>query len=217
MNKSGARKYIIDKLKNSSAEEQVNNPVLSAIEPLYPDEVYNSEKDIPEIIFANQLKLMAGKFVFAENIKELQEQLYSIYIKEKWESIFCLDKKLIEVFESTEIKFTKKTQDFDKMKAGITSCEYLVARFGSVVVSSKQESGRRMNIFPPVHIVIAYSYQIVMEPEDALEKIRNKYKDNIPSLISVITGPSRTADIEKTLVMGAHGPKELYVFLVNDK
>jgi L-lactate dehydrogenase complex protein LldG len=50
-----------------------------------------------------------------------------------------------------------------------------------------------------------------------LRLIRKKYEDGFPSLISFITGPSRTADIEKTLVMGAHGPKELYVFLIEDK
>ena len=46
--------------------------------------------------------------------------------------------------------------------------------------------------------------------------MKKKYPDNYPSMISLITGPSRTADIEKTLVMGAHGPKELYVFLIED-
>ena len=46
--------------------------------------------------------------------------------------------------------------------------------------------------------------------------LKNKYGENIPSMISAITGPSRSADIEKTLVMGAHGPKEVFVFLIDD-
>ena len=57
--------------------------------------------------------------------------------------------------------------------------------------------------------------QLVDDLKQALKLIRLKY-DTIPSMISLITGPSRTADIEKTLVMGAHGPKELYVFLIDD-
>ncbi len=44
--------------------------------------------------------------------------------------------------------------------------------------------------------------------------MQKKYQGNIPSMISLTTGPSRTADIEKTLVVGVHGPKEVYVFLV---
>jgi L-lactate dehydrogenase complex protein LldG len=57
---------------------------------------------------------------------------------------------------------------------------------------------------------------LVNDLKQALAGIKQKYADNIPSMISVITGPSRTADIEKTLIMGAHGPKEIYVFLIDD-
>jgi L-lactate dehydrogenase complex protein LldG len=51
--------------------------------------------------------------------------------------------------------------------------------------------------------------------KDALVLMKEKYKDNLPSLITFATGPSRTADIEKTLVVGVHGPKEVYCFLVD--
>jgi len=215
MTASGARRSILKKLRVDNQSQNLQNISLVNKPPL-PDDIYQTEDDIPEIIFANQLKSMAGKFVFAENTKELIEQLKSIFHKEKWEGIYCIDNSLIKIFKNSGIKFTTSQGDFKRMKAGMTACENLVARFGSVVISSKQRSGRSMNIFPPVHIVIAYTSQIVMEPEEALENIKNKYKNNIPSLISVITGPSRTADIEKTLVMGAHGPKDLYVFLVKD-
>ena len=55
-----------------------------------------------------------------------------------------------------------------------------------------------------------------MDLKDGFKLIKNKYGTQIPSMISTITGPSRTADIEKTLVLGAHGPKELFVFLIDD-
>ena len=84
------------------------------------------------------------------------------------------------------------------------------------MVSSKQQCGRRMFVYPPVHIVLAYTSQLVPDLKQALIGIKQKYSDKIPSMISVITGPSRTADIEKTLVLGAHGPREIYVFLVDD-
>jgi L-lactate dehydrogenase complex protein LldG len=99
------------------------------------------------------------------------------------------------------------------MQAGITGCEFLVARTGSVVISSALPSGRQMNVFPPIHIVLAHVSQLVDYPEDAFVAIQNKYGEDLPSIISTITGPSRTADIEKTLVLGAHGPKEFIVFL----
>ena len=51
---------------------------------------------------------------------------------------------------------------------------------------------------------------------DALQALQEKYLGALPSLVSLISGPSRTADIEKTLVMGAHGPRELYVFIAEN-
>jgi len=107
--------------------------------------------------------------------------------------------------------------NFLEQKIGITRCEYLISRFGSVMVSSAIMSGRRMFVFPEVHIIVASVSQVVPELKDALEGMTQIYRDNFPSQVTVITGPSRTADIEKTLVMGAHGPKELYVFMVDDK
>jgi L-lactate dehydrogenase complex protein LldG len=73
-----------------------------------------------------------------------------------------------------------------------------------------------LGIFPPIHIVVAFASQILPDINDGLEFIKAKYHDSLPSMISLVTGASRTADIEKTLVLGAHGPKELAVFLVDD-
>jgi L-lactate dehydrogenase complex protein LldG len=97
---------------------------------------------------------------------------------------------------------------------GITSCEFLVAHTGSVMVSSALEGGRQSFVFPPVHVVIARKDQLVAYLADAYSGIQTKYQKALPSQITLITGPSRTADIEKTLVMGAHGPKSLNVFLL---
>ena len=69
--------------------------------------------------------------------------------------------------------------------------------------------------FPEIHLVVAYTYQLVPDLRNAFANLTNKYGKRLPSMISVITGPSRTADIEKTLVMGAHGPRELYLFLID--
>lgn len=74
-----------------------------------------------------------------------------------------------------------------------------------------------MNVFPASHIVFAHTNQIVLDIKDAMRGLKEKYPNGLPSMISLITGPSRTADIEKTLVMGAHGPEELYVFLLDNE
>jgi L-lactate dehydrogenase complex protein LldG len=61
---------------------------------------------------------------------------------------------------------------------------------------------------------VAYTAQLVYDIEGGLERIKEKYGEALPSMITLATGPSRTADIEKTLVVGVHGPKEVYCFVV---
>ena len=75
--------------------------------------------------------------------------------------------------------------------------------------------GRTTPVYYPVHIVVAYAGQIVPDIKDGLNLLKEKYSDNLPSLINLNSGPSRTADIEKTLVVGVHGPGEVFCFYVN--
>jgi L-lactate dehydrogenase complex protein LldG len=85
-----------------------------------------------------------------------------------------------------------------------------------VLISSKQQSGLRANFFPKTHIVIAHLGQIVSTVKEAMIKLHEKYEGRLPSMTTLITGPSRTADIEKTLVMGMHGPQELIIFMLTE-
>jgi L-lactate dehydrogenase complex protein LldG len=71
-------------------------------------------------------------------------------------------------------------------------------------------------IITPVHVVLSYTSQLTDDIKSALNMVRSKYGEILPSMIATITGPSRTADIEGSIVYGAHGPKELIVFLIDD-
>jgi L-lactate dehydrogenase complex protein LldG len=100
--------------------------------------------------------------------------------------------------------------------ASVTSCEALVARTGTIVLSAALPEGRTASVYAPVHICVAMTSQLVWDISDALLAMQGKYPQGMPSMVSFATGPSRTADIEKTLVVGVHGPKEVYCFLVED-
>jgi len=95
--------------------------------------------------------------------------------------------------------------------AGITECDALVAQTGSVLVTSRSAGGRALSVLPPHHVVLARREQLLPDLLVAFELLKRKYSDNYPSLISFITGPSRTGDIERVLVLGAHGPKNLSI------
>lgn len=93
---------------------------------------------------------------------------------------------------------------------GITGAAALVARTGSVVIRTT-DSGRRPSVLPPVHVVIAARDAVVASLEDATKILAG---NKAWSYAAIISGPSRTADIEKILVLGAHGPRRLVVILV---
>lgn len=182
----------------------------------FDEAVYKDLEDEQEVVFASKLLDNNGKFVFCENNDTAFEILKALMKEKGWDSIFTPDEQLINLLKPSGINLVSDERRFPEVIAGITRCEFLVARFGSVIISSALSAGRRMFVFPESHIVFAYASQVVTELKDALKALKEKYADSFPSQVTVITGPSRTADIEKTLVMGAHGPKELYVFMIDD-
>ena len=177
--------------------------------------LYPPTDDLPEVVFAEQFAQVSGQFVFCEDDVQFIENLLELAELRKWRKIYCWEPPLQQMLKQFEYPFFETDRDFEQAEVGFTLCEALIARNGSILVSNAGMAGRRLSIYPPVHIVLAYSSQLVMDLKDGFRLIRNKYGKELPSMISNITGPSRTADIEKTLVLGAHGPKELFVFLMD--
>ncbi len=104
--------------------------------------------------------------------------------------------------------------DFADFAAGITAVDFLVARTGSLVLSTATAGGRRLSVLPPFHIAIAATEQVVVSLDEALQLYSERGEQNRSSYATIITGPSRTSDIEKILVLGAHGPKRLAIIVI---
>lgn len=107
--------------------------------------------------------------------------------------------------------------DRDEMAAcdaGISECDAIIAQTGSVLVCTRSAGGRALSVLPPHHIVLVRRDQLVPDLPAAFHLLHEKYGEFWPSSASFITGPSRTGDIERILVLGAHGPKRLTVFCV---
>jgi len=185
-----------------------------------PDEPVSNEPVFPPVAlplenaFKNQLESISGKVYLLNDEKELFDTLKQSISEFDPATVFCNEAHLFPMLKDAEIGFQQYEGPQNPVEAGITACEFLIARSGTVMVSSAQGGGRQLSVYPPVHIVIARKNQLVESLEEAYAGILEKYNDNLPSQIALITGPSRTADIEKTLVLGAHGPKEIRVFLL---
>lgn len=181
----------------------------------FDSSIYLEIKDTLDIEFAENFTNNYGRFVYCTDLTEFVQNIDILATNNNWDSIYCFDYHLLKSIDSLKTPVIKDINQIDTMKIGLTRCEFLIARHGSILVSSNQLSGRKMNILPEIHLVLAYTSQLVPDIKQAIIQIRAKYT-TLPSMISIISGPSRTADIEKTLVMGAHGPKELYLLLIDD-
>lgn len=102
-------------------------------------------------------------------------------------------------------------REMERCDAGITECDALVAQTGSVLVTGRSAGGRALSVLPPHHVVLARREQLVPDLPEAFALLERKYAGDYPSFIGFITGPSRTGDIERILVLGAHGPKKLTI------
>ena len=95
----------------------------------------------------------------------------------------------------------------------ITGVFAAIAETGTLVLLSGAHSPTTLNFLPDVHIVIVRRQQIVTHIEDVWRRMRSELEE-MPRTVNLITGPSRTADIEQTIQLGAHGPRSLHVVLV---
>jgi L-lactate dehydrogenase complex protein LldG len=212
MNPTRSRGIILNKIKQALSKKKIDLQ-----EPNFSSPVFtrSAEKDL-SILFAENLVKTQAEFIFCESKEDFFSSLKVLLKKKGLKQIFIWEENLHSLVREANISFSKDDKKFDKSEAGITTCDFLLARTGSILLSSQSRSGRRLSIFPPVHIVIAYTSQIVYDMEDVFAFLRKKKEQRLPSMISLVTGPSRTTDIEKQMVTGAHGPKELILFLIDD-
>ncbi|UYQ93059.1 LUD domain-containing protein [Chitinophaga horti] len=211
-------------MKVSPAKENILKKVRNALsQPVqlpFPNaegnsSVFVTDNDGLELKFAEEFSRLQGKFVFCSSRNELADNLQALADHKEWKNVLCITPSLLNMLAPFNPPFLN-VGELDDMDAAITDCELLVARTGSIILSSAQASGRVLPVYTPIHIVIAFAHQLVFDIRDGIVKMKERYGESLPSQITLATGPSRTADIEKTLVVGVHGPKEVYVFLLDE-
>lgn len=173
--------------------------------------------------FAQLSGMLKTEFVEYPNMAAAAEHLRLLAEVNGWKKIATHAGKLTDQLGkglpgSVEIIAVADGYDKNALEscdAGVTECECLVAQTGSVCVTTLSSGGRALSVLPPHHVVIARRAQLLPDLSAAYELLADKYAaKGYPSFISFITGPSRTGDIERILVLGAHGPKKLTVLLV---
>ena len=110
---------------------------------------------------------------------------------------------------------TRVRNSIAQVQLSITGTEYLVAESGTIVTVAGAQASRQISLLPSIHVVLATPEQIFPNLAELFLEIQRTHGTKLPgSALTCITGPSRTADIEKVLIKGVHGPMRLILLMV---
>ncbi len=211
MEESTTREKVLKKIRASLLSKTPNPyPKLD-----FDSSVFQQTDEDPVLVFADKLTLAGGKFFLIESELEFAEGLVNLGLQYKWKNIVCTEDGLSNLLTECALPHYVAVDELATMDVVVTTCECLISRTGSIIFSSREHT-RTAPAFAPVHVVFCKAIQLALDLKDGITWLRHKYP-KIPSSITIVTGPSRTADIDGQLVIGAHGPTQLFVFMVDER
>ena len=177
--------------------------------------------------FATQLQAAGGRCYLVDSAEKAVQQVAALLQaldarklvlgRGEWLDTVPLASTLTQIGfevwqENPDVPRAEAKETLFQADAGITGVDWLIAETGSIVVQSRPGQARSLSLLPPVHIAVAHRSQLIPDLFDLFAKFP---PNALPANITVITGPSKTGDIELRLVTGVHGPREVHVVLVN--
>ncbi len=187
-----------------------------------PEDKIKSEergKYMPEIKlpidekFTINFKANGGKFLYCENMEEIHKTLHDILHENDWEgrNVFLLDARLQDLFKDFDLPATRKPEESEYF---LSTCEYLIADDGSLLISSNQIAEKKLDDLPANFIIYATTSQFVENIGEGLRGIKNKNKDKIPTNITTIKHFKTIED--KDFLSYGSSSKNLYLLLLED-
>lgn len=207
-----SREAILGRVRSALKTEAPRSEVVSSQESLFPPVGEPIER------LRTELATNLVESIVTEGAASSMQAIAAAILSLPGGEVFAQDspelRKLIAVSASHSIRWSSEGPPAESSQATVSKAEMVVASTGSIVVSSTC-GGRGASIVAPCHIVYAKTAQIVPDLDAAMDQI---YKTGMLrySFIGFITGASRTGDIEKILVHGAHGPRRVILVLEDD-
>jgi len=163
--------------------------------------------------FTINFKANGGKFLYCETIEDVYTYLENILDENNWndKKVFLLDDRLKDLFSGFDLEATKQCNECTYF---FTTCEYLIADDGSILISSNQIAEKKLNDLPANFVVYATTSQLVENIGDGLKGIKSKNKSSIPTNITTIKH-FKTNEDGDFLSYGSSA-KNLYLLLLED-
>ena len=163
--------------------------------------------------FTINFKANGGKFLYCEDMQEVNNSLSNILKENKWEdeNVLIFDERLNEMFKHFDFKSTKKVSESTYF---LSTCEYLISDDGSLLISSNQIAEKKLKELPANFIIYATTSQFVQNIGEGLRGIKGKNKEKIPTNITTIKH-FKTIEDKDFLTYGSSS-KNLYLLLLED-
>ena len=173
------------------------------------------EEDGNEFTFIERFKENGGIFMYFEELEHFKEAMQQFVVENDWNPLLTTSPVIKEIFADTDIAFQDDYNNLERKKnVSIIDCECLIAQTGSIVVSEATAGSRAAYSCADTLLIFARPSQLVAKMKDAFALMKEKYDENQPAGMTIISGASRSTDIDNTIVIGAFGCKQIALFLV---
>ena len=176
------------------------------------------EEDGNAITFVQKFKDLGGLFIYLEDEAELGECLKQLAPQNGWDHLWCTSRETQALLEKYGVSYVNNEPDrkTNSKIVSILSCNYLIAQTGSIIITDGLAGSRRNYTEPDILLVVAYTDQIVSSLKEAFQKLNKDLTNTKSRQAVVITGPSKSYDIEQENIQGVFGARQIAVFLVDD-
>jgi L-lactate utilization protein LutC len=164
--------------------------------------------------FARQFTTHSGKFLYVQDETELFVGLHELSKEYNWELVYIHEPKIRSIADRSDVIWSP--EEPESQDAFISSCEFLVAFNGGIIISNNQTDGKALSKLPKTHVVIGYTSQLVPKMGDAMRGMREKYGEDCPAGITALSGSVLEGDKEAALDFKQF-KKDVFLFLVEDQ
>jgi len=215
-----SRDAILQRIRTALAKPGAASAAPPPVPQVWPRET--SQPAALALRFASELKEVHGELIRCTSMEEARQKLVELLDASQWLSIGAVDtlltRQVAGALDPAQVAWTRSgwpPAEIAELPAGLVAADWLLADTGTCVIACGTPEERLMCYLPPACVVIALTRQLAEHLPAAWQEIARQTADPTRRGEFVfVTGPSRTADIEKILILGVHGPKRLIVILV---
>ena len=221
---TSSRAHILESIRRSLAHSRQIEADGHSFEHQYPAPSLPGDgqrpdirSDDPKTLFADNFLAVGGKLTTVKDQKEACQAVQDILDRLFPKEIAVSDSQLVDAIVSrletkdAAVHHKASISELFKCGVGITAAQWGIAETGTLVLESAKDCSRLTSLVPDVHVCILQASQIVVTMSEVLTTMRRE----LSPAVTFITGPSRTSDIELTLAIGVHGPRELHLVLID--